>query len=128
MAYQIIDLVNEIYDLTGQFHEIEYKNLTIREDLSKYLTEISLLDLEIDSINEFDPISKSFPIRLYEEYGMIRQHPLKFPSKPNFKEVRNAIISTYFKPMHWKEVNHAFGAILWLLAHFLKIFNWGNLD
>ncbi len=84
---QLIKEISELCGLEEEATELDYQNTVLEEEADKLNQELKIQTLEYKSLKNIDSFQKIFDIKVYEEFGVIRQHQIRFPPKPDFSSV-----------------------------------------
>jgi len=102
---QLIKEISELCGLEDEAAELDYQNTVLEEEADKLNRELTIQTLEYKSLKNMDSFKKIFDIKVYEEFGVIRQYQIKFPPKPDFSSDED-----------WININEGLGSILWMLS------------
>jgi len=86
---QLIKEISELCGLEDEAAELDYQNTVLEEEADKLNRELTIQTLEYKSLKNMDSFKKIFDIKVYEEFGVIRQYQIKFPPKPDFSSVND---------------------------------------
>jgi len=114
---QLMSEINEFCNLEDEAAELDHQNTVLEEEAEKLERELAIQALEYKSLKFIHSFRKVFDIKIYQEFGVIRQHQLRFPPKPNFSSDED-----------WINLNEGFGAILWLISCLTEALGIKELD